>query len=153
MNSTARIVNDRVILCRFSNEKEIISRQNVAVALAMGAGYAASGIIIGAGIFASRGIVSAVLGFILAQGLLVGFAFVYHRVTKYDDQTELGERRNVAAALGHAGSMVAFSLVVGKGLVAVGADWGAMARLLNVLYYAVAGCAHPARTRRGRPGA
>ncbi|MCK5802179.1 MAG: DUF350 domain-containing protein [Lentisphaeria bacterium] len=136
----AGIVNDKAILHSFSNTVEIITRRNTAVALVMGAGYLGSGIIIAAGIIACSGVLSAILSFVVAQAALVGFCMLYQKLTAYDDQKELGEEQNVAAGLGTAGSMIAYSMIVAKGLASREMEWSQLDNLLNLLYYAIGGC-------------
>jgi len=139
----AGILNDKITLRKFSNSKEIVDNRNTAVAAVMGATYVGSGLIIAGGIHGSQDVLSFVAAFVIGQILLLVFAGLYQVVTRYDDQEELGSKRNLAAGIAFGGSIVAFSLVVMKG-VALDVEnvelWGWGDRLLHVLYYAVAGC-------------
>jgi uncharacterized membrane protein YjfL (UPF0719 family) len=139
----AGILNDKITLRKFANSKEIVDNGNVAVAAVMAATYVGSGLIIAGGISGSQDLVSALVAFVVGQVFLLVFAGLYQLVTPYDDQAELGTNRNLAAGIGFGGNIVAFSMVIMKG-VALDVEnvelwtWGD--RLLHMLYYAVAGC-------------
>ncbi len=139
----AGILNDKITLRKFVNSEEIVKNGNVAVAAVMAATYVGSGLIIAGGISGSQDLVSALVAFVVGQILLLIFAGLYQLVTPYDDQEELGTKKNLAAGIGFAGNIVAFSLVIMKG-VALNVEnvelWTWSDRLLHVLYYAVAGC-------------
>jgi uncharacterized membrane protein YjfL (UPF0719 family) len=138
----AGIVNDKIVLRKFSNQKEIIEFHNPAVAVIMAATYIGSGLIIAGGIRGSINIVSMLISFGVAQIALTIFAILYQIATKYDDQEEIGENKNLAAGFAFSGNIIAYSLILMKG-VSMRTDmleeWGWADRLLNVGYYAVAG--------------
>lgn len=137
----AGIINDRLILRKFSNHEEISKKQNVAVAVVMGATYMGSGLIIAGGIYGSRNILSLVAAFVLGNFCLVLYSLFYHKLTGYDDHKELGDRQNVAAGLAHGGTIIAYSLVLMKGaaLPDYMNDSAWTERLIYWAYYAVAG--------------
>ncbi|MEM7392721.1 MAG: DUF350 domain-containing protein [Verrucomicrobiota bacterium] len=137
----AGIINDKVVLNQFSNQKEIAENRNTAVATVMGAAYTGSGLIIAGGIVGSLDLQSALAAFVVGQLALTIFARIYQAVTKYDDQEELGARKNLAAGLGYAGHLLAYSIILMKGLAMNNADLISWTdRLIHVAYYAVAGC-------------
>jgi uncharacterized membrane protein YjfL (UPF0719 family) len=137
------IINDKVILREFSNQKEIIESRNSAVAIMMAATYVGSGLVIAGGICGSADIISMLVAFLLGQIAMVAFAIAYQLATSYDDQKELGENKNIAAALAFGGNLLAYSLILMKGVSMDSAveEWTWPDRLLNIAYYAVAGCA------------
>ena len=136
------IVNDRIILRQFSNRKEIIESHNSAVAVVMASMYVGSGLVIAGGICGSVDIVSLLVSFAIGQIALVVFAFIYQKSTSYDDQKELGENKNIAAGIAFGGNLLAYSLILMKGVSmdASVEDWAWSDRLLNIAYYALAGC-------------
>lgn len=138
----AGIVNDKVVLHKFSNQKEIIESSNTAVASVMAATYLGSGLIIAGGIRGSVNIVSMLISFTVGLAALTVFALIYQLATKYDDQKELGENKNVAAGIAYAGNIVAYSLILMKGLAMdqnILDSWVWSDRLLHFGYYAIAG--------------
>lgn len=138
----AGIVNDKIVLRKFSNQKEIIEFHNPAVAVIMAATYIGSGLIIAGGIRGSINIVSVLVSFGVGQVALTVFAILYQVATKYDDQEEIGKNKNLAAGLAFSGNIIAYSLILMKG-VSMRSDmmeeWVWSDRLFNVGYYAVAG--------------
>ena len=136
----AGVINDRLVLHKFSNEQEIIRDRNMGVAAIMAATYIGSGLIVGGGIRGSFSFSSALLAFLVGQVGLVLFALLYQKMTKYDDLEEIGEKDNVAAGVAFAGNMLAYSIILARG-VAMG-DAGVESgidRFFHFLYYAVAG--------------
>lgn len=137
----AGIINDKVVLYKFSNHTEIVESRNMAVAAIMSAAYVGSGLIIGGGIHGSTSIVSALVAFVLGQVALVAFALLYQAATKYDYHEEIGEKKNAAAGVAFAGNILAFSIILMRGVSMDATAEGAWSgRLVHFLYYAVAGC-------------
>ncbi len=136
------IINDKIILREFSNRKEIIESHNSAVAVVMAATYIGSGLVIAGGICGSIDILSLLAAFTIGQVVLVIFAIIYQRTTSYDDQKELGENKNVAAGIAFGGNLLAYSLILMKGVSmdASVEEWTWPDRLLNITYYVLAGC-------------
>ena len=140
----AGILNDKIVLRQFSNHKEIVDNQNSAVAVIMAATYIGSGIIIAGGISSSLDIKSAVLAFVIGQFAFILFGILYQVVTKYDDQEEIGKHKNLAAGIGFAGNLIAFSMILMRGLkvdIELVVTWNMADRCINALYYAIAGSA------------
>lgn len=139
----AGIINDKIVLREFSNRKEIIESRNSAVAVIVAATYIGSGLVIAGGIRGSINVLSAMISFAVGQIALVIFAILYQAATQYDDQKELGEQKNIAAGVAFGGNLLAYSLILMKG-VSMRLDmlevWNWSDRLLNVAYYAAAGC-------------
>ena len=137
------VINDKVVLHRFSNQKEIVDNQNSAVAVIMAATYIGSGLIVAGGIRGSLDIVSALLAFVIGQVAFVAFGLLYQFLTKYDDQKEISENKNLAAGIAFAGNLLAYGMILMRGLRIDDAaieTWTLADRSLNALYYALAGC-------------
>ncbi len=136
------IINDKVVLRKFSNQTEIVEHGNAAVALVMAATYIASALMIAGGIRGCLGIQSMLMAFGFGQVALVLFAVLYQLITRYDDQEELGKRQNLAAALAYGGNLVAYGLILMKGLSmdqALLDEWTWQDGMLHASYYAVVG--------------
>ncbi len=109
----------------------------------MASAYMGSGLIIAGGIHGSLRLSSAVAAFAVGQVLLLIFGGLYQVLTRYDDQEELGVKKNLAAGIATGGNLLAYSLVLMKALsfdVVNVKLWSVTDRVLHVLYYAVAGC-------------
>ncbi len=138
----AGIFNDKIVLRQFSNHKEIVDNQNSAVAVIMAATYIGSGLIIAGGISSSLNMVSALIAFIVGQAAFILFGIIYQVVTKYDDQEEIGKNKNLAAGIAFAGNLIAFAMILMRGLridIELAVTWTIGDRCLNALYYAIAG--------------
>ncbi|GAB4414953.1 MAG: hypothetical protein OHK0039_23170 [Bacteroidia bacterium] len=108
----ARVINNKLILYKFSVEKEIVKDQNPGTGVVEGAAYLASGLIIGGSISGEGGgpLVSLVF-YLLGQLCLVLFAWIYVRIAPYSIHDEI-ERDNTAAGLGFAGALVSIGIIV-----------------------------------------
>ena len=135
------VINDKLILNQFSNTHEVGERKNCGVAVIIAAGFIGSALIIAGAIQGSLDWISALAGFGLGQVLLIFFALVYQRATSYDDQEELHRRQNLAVGIAFAGNLLAYSLLLMKGLTMSGTDeiytW--QDQLWHFGYYALAG--------------
>jgi uncharacterized membrane protein YjfL (UPF0719 family) len=137
----AGIVNDKLVLHSFCSQHEIVEERNMGVAAIATAAYISSGLIIGGGITGSFSLGTALLPFIVGQIGLVLFALLYQKLTDYDDQKEIGEKKNTAAGVAFAGNLLAYGIILMKG-VSMGGEaveiW--TDRLWYFLYYAIIGC-------------
>lgn len=131
-------IQDRVTLKHFVLSKEITERKNAAVGILAGSGFLASGLVIAGGIHGSPDLVTALVAFAAGQICLVFFAWVYQRATVYHDQEELGTKRNLAVGIAFSGQILAYSILLMRGLSDHGdGDWAI--RGAHFAYYAVAG--------------
>ena len=138
----AGLLNDKLVLSRFNNRTEIIDKQNTAVATLTASTYLGSGLVIAAAIYASIDILSLIIFFIAGQVILCLFMAIYKGLTKYDDQHELGEKQNFAVSLAIAGNLIAYSVILMKGIginPELSMEWSLQDRLLNLAYYAIGG--------------
>lgn len=134
------VINDKLILNEFSNTHEVSDRKNCGVAVIIAAGFLGSGLIIAGAIQGSLDWISALVGFAIGQMLLVFFGLIYQRATSYDDQKELHERQNLAVGIAFAGNLLAYSLLLMKGLTMSGGEVITLNdQLWHFGYYAVAG--------------
>lgn len=107
------IVNDKVILRKFSIHKEIVEDQNpgtgvVEMANFIGSGMIIYGAIIGDSSSMLAGITSAVVFWLLGQFIFILITRLYNLITPYDIHEEI-EKDNFAAGIGFAGSLVAMA--------------------------------------------
>ncbi|MDX2283010.1 MAG: DUF350 domain-containing protein [Bacteroidia bacterium] len=108
----ARILNDRLMLHKFSVERELIRDQNPGTGLVEAAAYLASGLIIGGAIHGEGGgPVTALVFFALGQAALLLFGWLYARLSPYNLHAEI-EDDNTAAGAGFAGGLISIGLIV-----------------------------------------
>lgn len=118
----SRVINDKLILYKFSNVKEIIKDRNAGTGAVQFGSYIASGLIIAGSIHGESGSsVNIVMGFLTtfaffcaAQVSLILFTFIYNLVTPYDIHDEI-EKDNVAAGVSLAGALIAIGIILMKG--------------------------------------
>jgi len=111
MNVSA-LINDKLILYRFDNKKEIIIDQNVGTGVVELATYLATGMIIFGSISGEGGTVLTTLVFWgLGQLVLVMVGLVYDLVTPYDIHEQI-ERDNIAVGISFAGAIVAMGNII-----------------------------------------
>jgi len=116
-------INDRLILYRFDNEKEIITDQNVGTGAVEGASYLASGLVVFGAISGEGGdLVTAAVFWILGQVVLIVGGLVYQWITPFDLHDEI-ERDNVAVGVAFAGVLIALGNLVRIGIEGDFVDW------------------------------
>lgn len=108
----SRIINDRLILHRFSIRDEIIRDQNAGTGAVVCASYIATGLVIFGAVSGELGGLGTTLAFwVLGQAALVLAGIVYNWATPYDLHAEI-ERDNAAAGVAFAGALVGIGIVV-----------------------------------------
>ncbi len=113
----SRVVNDRLILPKFSNQKELVKDRNVGLGAAQAGSYIATALIIRAslsgdevGVFYEEFFLSGVF-FLIGQALLILFSYLYQWGTKFDMHAEL-EADNPAVGVAFAGNLVGFGILL-----------------------------------------
>ncbi len=110
----ARIINDRLILSKFSNIEQIIKFRNNSAGLVQGGTYVASGLVIGGAVHGEGGGPElALIFFLLGQAVLVIFSLLYVKFISYSVHEEI-EKNNLAAAFGFTGGIIAIGIIVMK---------------------------------------
>jgi len=111
----SRYINDKCILYKFSNVKEIITDQNAGTGAVQFGSYIASGLIVAGAINGEGGgILTALAFFFLGQLALVLFTRVYNIITPFDVHEEI-EKDNVAAGVAFGGALIALGVILMKG--------------------------------------
>ena len=110
------IINDKLILSKFDLKKEILADRNVGSGIAEGASAIATGLIVlgaihGEGHGTGGPIVTAVLYWLLGQGIMFLTTIVYNLITPYDIHEHI-EKNNVAVAVGYAGAIIAIANLI-----------------------------------------
>ncbi|UZR95441.1 DUF350 domain-containing protein [Chondrinema litorale] len=110
----ARIINDKLILRKFSNIEQIIKFRNSSAGLIQGASYIASGLVIGGAVSGEGGGPAlALIFFAIGQVILIVFALLYEKFISYSVHDEV-EKGNLAAGFGFAGGLIAIGIIAMK---------------------------------------
>lgn len=112
------IINDKLILNKFSVSKEILEDRNVGTGVIEGANAVATGLIVlgavhGDGYDYNVGgpIVTAIIYWLIGQVLMYVTSRVYSAMVPYDVHAEI-EKDNVAVGIGMAGAMIAIANLI-----------------------------------------
>lgn len=117
------IVNDKLLLPRFSVYREITEDRNVGTGAIEGANSIATGLIIlGAVSGEGGGVLTAIVFWLVGQGLLLITTYVYRAIVPYDVHDQI-ERDNVAVGLGFAGALISIGNLIRYGLMTDFYSW------------------------------
>ena len=110
----ARVVDDKLLLYRFSNTKELVEDRNMGTAAVefgslVGTGLVIRAVLSGDDLGLAASLVATAVYFVAAQLAFVLFGLLYQRVTRYDVHAEI-ERDNVAAGVALGGSLLAIGV-------------------------------------------
>ena len=110
--NVSNVINDKIILYKFNNDKEIIDDQNSGTGIIMAANYFANGLIIFGALSGEGGdIVTALAFWICGQVALVIAAFIYNLITPFDVHEHI-EKNNVAVGVAMAGLILALGNII-----------------------------------------
>ncbi len=117
------IINDKIILRRFSVFKEIITDQNAGTGAIEGANSIATGLIILGAVSGEGGdILTAVVFWVVGQVLLILTALVYDMITPYNVHDYI-EKDNIPVGLGFAGAIISIANLIRYGLMTDFVSW------------------------------
>tara|TARA_B100000683_G_scaffold85995_1_gene84903 strand:+ start:1770 stop:2642 length:873 start_codon:yes stop_codon:yes gene_type:complete len=112
----ASLISDKVILNKFSVQKEVCDDKNEGVGVVAAANSIASGLIVFSAVQGEGGgIETAVVCWGVGQLLLILASLFYNLMTPYDIHHHL-EKDNVAVGIGFAGAIVAFSILISNAI-------------------------------------
>ena len=110
------LINDKIILRKFSLTKEIITDRNEGIGIVQAANAIATGLIImGAVSGEGGGIITALVFWAIGQFVMIITTKFYNWITPYDIHEHL-EKDNVAVGIGYAGALVALGNLIRFGL-------------------------------------
>ncbi|NJN27566.1 MAG: DUF350 domain-containing protein [Cyclobacteriaceae bacterium] len=126
------IINDRVILRKFSVKKEIAEDQNAGTGVVEGASAIATGLIIMGSVYGEGGGIGTMLIYwVIGQVLLIGTAYVYNWITPFDIYEHI-EKDNVAVGVGMAGAIIAIGNLIRHGLMHDFESWEITAEYIAI---------------------
>ena len=117
------VINDKLILRKFSVRKEIIEDQNAGTGVIEAANYIATGLIL-FGVFKENtdAYLEIFILFVIAQIAMVIVSIVYNFITPYDVHEHI-EKDNVAVGIGFAGAMIAIANLISYGVSLESSTW------------------------------
>ncbi len=117
------IINDKIILRKFSVYDEIIRDQNAGTGVIEGANAIATGLVILGAVSGEGGnFLTAIVFWFLGQIIIILTTFVYAWIVPYDVHEHI-EKDNVAAGIGFAGAVVAIANLVRAALMHDFGNW------------------------------
>ncbi len=126
------IINDKIILRKFSVRKEICEDQNEGTGLLEGASSIATGLIIMGSVYGEGGWIDTVLIYwVIGQALLILTSFVYNWITPFDVHEHI-EKDNVAVGVAMAGAIIAIGNLVRHGLMHDFENWWVTAEYIAI---------------------
>jgi len=123
------LVNNKCILYKFDNQKELVDDQNSGTGATMAGSYLATGLIVNAAVSGEaagewwKGLLACLIFFALGQIVLVLAGLWYQLITKYDIHKVIGEDKNVAAGIGFGGFLFAIGYVVKAAMTGESTSW------------------------------
>lgn len=126
------IINDKIILRRFSVKKEITEDRNSGTGMLEGASSVATGLIIMGSVYGEGGGIDTVLIYwVVGQALLILTAYVYNWITPFDVHEQI-EKDNVAVGVAMAGAIIAIGNLIRHGLMHDFEDWWITAEYIGI---------------------
>ncbi len=112
----SRVINDKLILRKFSNQKEIIEDRNAGVGAVQAGGYIGTAMLVQAIVSGDQpdwvaSVTGVVVFFIIGQISFILFSLIYAKVMRYDLHDEM-ERDNVAAGISFGLTLVAVGVIL-----------------------------------------
>lgn len=110
-------ITDKIVLSKFSVNKELVEDKNVGTGFIAAGNFIASGIVLNGAmtgesettLFAFRDII---IYWIIGQIFVIIAGLIYQRITKYDLHTEIEERDNAAVGIAFAGFIISISWIM-----------------------------------------
>ncbi|MBF0623532.1 MAG: DUF350 domain-containing protein [Magnetococcales bacterium] len=114
---------DHLMFKKFGNLAAIVEQRSMGMAMVRFGVYVATGLVAAASLAGSGGgVLSAVVFFLLGQGVLILFTRLYDLATPYDLQQEVSAG-NTAAGIAFGGSIMALGLIIAKGIFGDFVSW------------------------------
>jgi len=127
--NVATFINDKLILYKFDDQKELINDQNSGTGAVMAGSYLATGFIINASVSGElaggwwKGLLACLIFFILGQVVLVITGIWYQIITKYDVHKAIGDNNNVAAGISFGGFLLSMGYIVSSAMTGESESW------------------------------
>jgi len=136
-----RFVNDKVLLRKFNNVKELVDDRNIGTGAVELGGYVGTALIIRAALFGEdvsfiAGVVSTVIYFVIGQLGFIVFSWIYQLVSRYDLYAEI-EKDNSSAGVAFGASMIAIAILLSGFIVRYDSLLGFLAWFVASLFFLI----------------
>ena len=129
-------INDKIILSKFDNQKEIVQDRNTGMGAIEGGNYVAVGLITAGALSGEGSLLSGAVFWVLGQAGLIVAGLLYNKMTTFDLHEQI-ENDNVAVGVAFAGVLISFGNII---RLAGDGDFVSWTQSLSEFgYYAVAG--------------
>lgn len=125
----ATFINDKLILYKFDDQKELVDDRNSGTSAVMTGSYLATGLIVNASVSGEvsgdwwQGLLACFIFFILGQAVLVITGLWYQLITKYDIHKAIGDDNNIAAGISFGGFLFAMGYIVRSAMLGESTSW------------------------------
>lgn len=112
----SRLINDKLLLTKFDNTKELIKDKNIGTGAVLWGSYIGSALIVRAAVYGEVSswlydISTTLIYYLLGQIGFIVFGWVYQFISRYDVHAEI-EKDNVSAGVSFGLSLVAISIIL-----------------------------------------
>jgi uncharacterized membrane protein YjfL (UPF0719 family) len=110
--NVSNILNDKIILYKFNNVKEIIDDQNAGTGIIVAANYLANGLILYGAVSGEGGdLITLLVFWLLGQVALIAASFLYNLITPFDVHEQI-EKDNIAVGVAMSGIIIALGNII-----------------------------------------
>lgn len=137
----ARVINDKILLRKFNNIKELVEDKNVGTGVVELGSYIGSALIIRAALYGEdtsfvAGVVSTFIYFVIGQLGFIVFAWIYQLISRFDLHAEI-ERDNVSAGLAFGATMIAIAILLSGFIMRYDSVLGFLAWFVASLFFLI----------------
>ena len=104
-------INDKIILSKFDNQKEIVQDRNIGMGAIEGGNQVAVGLITAGALSGEGGLLSGAVFWVLGQAGLIVASLLYNKMTSFDLHEQI-ENNNVAVGVAFAGVLIGFGNII-----------------------------------------
>ncbi len=135
----ARIVNDKILLRKFNNIKELIDDKNIGTGAVELGSYIGSALIIRAALYGEdssfiAGVIATFIYFVIGQLGFIVFSWLYQLISRYDLHAEI-ERDNISAGVAFGASMIAIAILLSGFIIRYDSVLGFLAWFVASLFF------------------
>ena len=104
-------INDKIILSKFDNQKEIVQNRNTGMGAIEGGNHVAVGLITAGALSGEGSLLSGAVFWVLGQAGLIVAGLLYNKMTTFDLHEQI-ENDNVAVGVAFAGVLISFGNII-----------------------------------------
>ncbi len=109
--NVAGLINEKLILSKFSLEDEIIRDQNAGAGTISGGNYLAAGLVVAGAIHGEGDLITGIVFWLIGQAALIVASRIYDLITPFNIHEQI-EKDNIAVGVAFAGVLIAFGNII-----------------------------------------